>query len=364
MKKIFSLNLMILIFMLFTISVGALSPGDHMGWVLHTDIIAYINDTPIRSYNINGYTYVIAEDLADYGFTVTWNSDDAEGVLRINSGNGTVSASYIPEPNTHYAGEPAMPYLFTNILTYIAGQPVWSANIGGMTCVGMDDLAYFFADSYIWDPNTRELRLTLRENCAHVVPDVWSFTYDTPGYDKDIAVSGESAMWEFTKTSDGTFKLTDSSGATLFTPQITFGDDRMSYQVHFESKLLGLAGSNYFISAPHSITPHNIIARTLNKNNLFSGTSFWQTPAPDYFRGYVLQNPSQANELLVSAAEATAVWRVYINGELISGLPITLSSTYYNTPPGRMETVQKYTYLYDHRIALSNVETVRIEIGE
>lgn len=363
MKRTLCLTLALLAIMLLTVSVSALSPGDPMGWVLHTDIIAYINDTPIRSYNIDGYTYVVAEDLTDYGFKVTWNADDADGVLSIISGTGIVSSVHTPESDTHRPGEPAMPYLFTNILTFIAKQPVWGANIGGMTCVGMDDLAYYFAESYVWDPDARELRLTLRDNCASAVPDVWSFTYDTPGYDKDVEVSGESAMWEFTKTADGSFELTDSSGATLFTPRITFGDDRMSYWVDFESRLLGLASGEFFVSAPHSITPHRTIARTLSRNDLYWGTSLWSTPAPAYFRGYVLQNPAKADELLASAAEATEVWRVYINGEPISGLPITLPSYYYNTPDGRMETSQEYTYLYDRRVALSEVETIRIELG-
>ena len=129
-------------------------------------------------------------------------------------------------------------------------------------------------------------------------------------------------MWEFTKTADGSFELTDSSGATLFTPRITFGDDRMSYWVDFESRLLGLASGEFFVSAPHSITPHRTIARTLSRNDLYWGTSLWSTPAPAYFRGYVLQNPAKADELLASAAEATAVWRVYINGEPKSGLMV------------------------------------------
>ena len=361
MKKLTCLMLSLAVLPLFTPSAGALSPGDPLGWVLYTDIIAYINDTPIRSYNIDGYTYVVAEELADYGFHVTWDARD--GVLQIASGDGIIRTAYTPIPDMHRSGEPAMPYFFTNILTYIANQPVWGANMGGLTCVGMDDLAYFFADSYIWDPDARELRLTLRENCACIVPDVWSFTYITPGYDKDTAVNGENAMWEFSKTADGSFELTESSGSTLFTPMISFGDDRMSYRVPFDSKLLGLSGSTYFVSAPHSIKPHSTILSTLFKQNLFLDSTTWSIPAPEHFRGYVLQNPTEANELLARAAEVAAVWRVYINGQLINGLPVTLPSVYYNTPAGRIETSREYTYLYDRRVPLSAVESVRIEFG-
>ena len=228
----------------------------------------------------------------------------------------------------------------------------------------MDDLAYFFADSYIWNPDARELRLTLRENCACVVPDVWSFIYNSSGYDKDSAVSGESAMWEFIKTADGSFELTDSSGSILFTPTIRFGDDRMSYRVHFESKLLGLAGSTYFDSAPHSITPHSTISDILLRQKLILDSTTYDTPVPRHFRGYVLQNPAAANELRARASEVASVWRVYINGELINGLPVTLPSTFFNTPVGRFETSKEFILLYERRIPLSAIESVRIEFGD
>ena len=47
-----------------------------VGEVLSTDITAFIDEQPIESFNINGYTYVIAEDLKDYGFSVTYNESE------------------------------------------------------------------------------------------------------------------------------------------------------------------------------------------------------------------------------------------------------------------------------------------------
>ena len=35
---------------------AALTPGDPIGWVLHSDIVVYIDGCPNRSYNIGGYT--------------------------------------------------------------------------------------------------------------------------------------------------------------------------------------------------------------------------------------------------------------------------------------------------------------------
>lgn len=57
-----------------TVNVYAYQPKI-IGSVLSTDIIAYIDKNPIRSYNYSNSTYVLAKDLRDYGFEVTWNND-------------------------------------------------------------------------------------------------------------------------------------------------------------------------------------------------------------------------------------------------------------------------------------------------
>ena len=54
-------------------SVFALKNGDVVDAVLHTDIVTYINGTPIESYNIKGYTAVKVEDLMGR------RSEDAQG---------------------------------------------------------------------------------------------------------------------------------------------------------------------------------------------------------------------------------------------------------------------------------------------
>lgn len=56
-----------------TVNVFAYRP-QIIGSVLSTDIIAYIDKRPIRSYNYANSTYVLAEDLRNYGFEVVWNN--------------------------------------------------------------------------------------------------------------------------------------------------------------------------------------------------------------------------------------------------------------------------------------------------
>lgn len=335
-------------------------PGESLGWVLYSDVVAYINGVPIRSYNIGGSTYVVAEELSEYGFSVNWYADEADGVLTIGSGSGVVSAQYVPEPNVHRPGDRAMPYLYTRIMTYMAGQPVFAANIGGLTCVAMDDLAYFYADRYVWDGVKGELHLTLRENCAAVIPGDYAFTYETPGYDPDRAVDGEGAMWEFTKQADGTFALTDASGTTDFVMRLLLEDDRMEY--HVQHRKFEPDVGIYEAVAPHSTSAHKTIAQVITRQKLYL---IWGNAlGPQYYRGYAMQNLLTAAELRSMAREATAVWRVYVNGELIPGLPTAQPSSYYSGPGGRDQLYAAYTYLYDRRIPLGEVQTLRIELGK
>ena len=39
--------------------------GDVIGSIYSTDILAYVNGRPIRSYNIGGKTVILVEDLSD-----------------------------------------------------------------------------------------------------------------------------------------------------------------------------------------------------------------------------------------------------------------------------------------------------------
>lgn len=76
MKKIIGV-LSILIFVvsaLFSLNVYAEDPG----YVTQTDIVCFIDYSPIESYNYKNKTYVVAEDLMNYGFDVVWNNERRE----------------------------------------------------------------------------------------------------------------------------------------------------------------------------------------------------------------------------------------------------------------------------------------------
>ncbi|MBE7004294.1 MAG: hypothetical protein E7425_08440 [Ruminococcaceae bacterium] len=133
-------------------------------YALYTDIVATIDGHPIRSYNIAGYTAVVAEDLRDYGFWVIW--DGAARTLSITRAmrNGELETpetwpDYQPEPLTHRIGERAKPVYETDIVTYAAGDFAEAFNINGETLVFVDSLSPF--GSVVWHPEERVISLTL-----------------------------------------------------------------------------------------------------------------------------------------------------------------------------------------------------------
>ena len=135
----------------FTLAVPKI--GDKINDVLATDIKAYINGVPVKSYNIAGNTAVLAEELAGYGFSVAWNGSDR--TLSISKGSGRVTASFTPEAQTKPSGTPVMDVLFTDIKTYVNGAPVQSFNVGGSTIIFIDALSPFGTVS--WNQSTRSI---------------------------------------------------------------------------------------------------------------------------------------------------------------------------------------------------------------
>ena len=163
MKK--ALILVCLLSLCLSCAAPALAAGPAVkDYVLYSDIVATIDGHPIRSWNIGGYTAVMAEDLPGYGFRVIW--DGTERTLRITRAtrDGELATprdwpDYQPETLTHPVGSRALPVYETDIVTYMGGERVESFNVGGWTLVWMDDLIRF--GGLVWYPEEREIALTL-----------------------------------------------------------------------------------------------------------------------------------------------------------------------------------------------------------
>lgn len=154
-KKI--LTTVVLVSVVGLCSVNIAEASSVIGHTLYTDIIATINGYSIESYNINGYTAVVAEDLRNYGFDVVWKQNERALYIKRND-RDTVESTYIaPTIPKSQVGRKAHPVLSTDIKTYINNNLVTSYNIDGRTIIYFDDLAIYGESTY--DDNLRLLSL-------------------------------------------------------------------------------------------------------------------------------------------------------------------------------------------------------------
>ncbi len=157
MKKTVSL-LLTAVFLLLSISVFA--QDVICGEVLNTNIRAYVDGLPIKSYNIDGWTGVVAEDLREYGYDVVWDAEHRELYVS-NDFFGEVTASYQFEENSKPVGSHAAYVYQTDIKTYVAGKEVKAFNIGGYTIIYIDDLQAF--GDVVWNEEKREISYSYRK---------------------------------------------------------------------------------------------------------------------------------------------------------------------------------------------------------
>lgn len=129
---------------------------------LYTDIVATIDGVAIRTYNIDGYTNVVAEDLRNYGFIVNW--DPLRRRLDISRNpyptiTSTYKAEYVPP---YKVGQKAGDVLATDINTYVEGKYIKSYNINGLTCVNIEDVAKILYCENVYNNAERRLYITRR----------------------------------------------------------------------------------------------------------------------------------------------------------------------------------------------------------
>jgi hypothetical protein len=163
MKRFFAFLLAALLCVSCALPAQARTPKV-VDYALYTDIVARIDGHAIRSYNIGGYTAVVAEDLRAYGFWVIWNPTERTLCISRAMKDGELETpetwpDYQPGKLTHRIGERAKAVYETDIVTYAAGDMLESFNIDGETLVWIDDLAPF--GSVTWHPEEREITLTL-----------------------------------------------------------------------------------------------------------------------------------------------------------------------------------------------------------
>lgn len=161
MKKILAL-MMAVVILFGQIMTGYAQIGDIITYTKYTDIYAYINNYIIPSYNIEGYTGIVAEDLRYYGFDVVWN--ETERTLSISRNSLITQITEYLQPaqiSTAKLGKDAFSVLETDIKTFVNGNEVKSYNIGGKTVVVFDSLSVF--GGIEWNEYSRKIKLWIND---------------------------------------------------------------------------------------------------------------------------------------------------------------------------------------------------------
>lgn len=110
-----------------------------IGQILSTDIVAYIDDMPIKSYNVDGKTVIVVEDLANYGFTVKWDGETRK-LTATTSKLPITAPDYKPQTSDLKIGTVLGEIYLTDIVTEINGREYETYNINGQTVVVIEDL--------------------------------------------------------------------------------------------------------------------------------------------------------------------------------------------------------------------------------
>ena len=125
----------------------------------NSDITAYVNDVPIRSYNIDGKTWIVAEDLLQYKFRV--NYSETYKLLMIDyvdTDRKEITADYDPQTDVDDIGNVAGEVLKSDISVRMGKNYVEGYNMGGKIIIPFDELKNL--GSVDWDPENREIRYT------------------------------------------------------------------------------------------------------------------------------------------------------------------------------------------------------------
>ncbi len=143
----------------------AYNVGDVIGKILSTDIVTYIEGVRVPSYNINGRTAVIAQNLNALGKNLNFgvSFDEESRTLTITDKDIFMTGQeealiYNDSAASKPVGTPVGDVYYTDITTNFNGTAMESFNIGGLTCVYSDDLAKL-CGTYIWDEDNRTVNV-------------------------------------------------------------------------------------------------------------------------------------------------------------------------------------------------------------
>ena len=152
MKKI---TLLVFILSLFAITAHA-QVGDVKETIYNSDILTKVHGLEIESFCIDGVTLIKAEDLRDYGYTVTY--DDTVRALFINK-TGDIKADFSPKFERGTVGGIYGYTYETDIWVYMNGSYVKSYALDGKMAVEVEELGSLHGFTYSYNDAERLLTL-------------------------------------------------------------------------------------------------------------------------------------------------------------------------------------------------------------
>ena len=287
----------------------AYAQGRISGRVLKSDIKAYINGEPIMTYNIDGYTGIIAEDLRNYGFDVEWRADSR--TLYVTRDYDDNEINEVPADNMdrqiNYAYE-------TDIVAYVDGNEVRSFNVGGMTVIYIKDLEAF--GDVVWDEDKREVSYTDRMPWTiELKPLDENFQHEGFGPYKD-GIKGIKAV--FTKNDQGSFDVESENIGHLSWLNLIYDKKQGGLQLGFS------------LIAHHMLADQEFSSLCTNMCTIGYDGSRWK------------ETPEMANEHM----------KIFINGE-----PVYIK----DVKMGKGNNHQDYYFILDMDIQMDDINTLALE---
>ena len=153
--------------------------GDVKGNIYATDIKAYINGVQVKAYNIGGRTCVPVEEVTSgYTYNNYFRS------LLVSSFHPEKLKRYTEGSSSAKVGDVVGKVYETDIRTSFSDHILPSYNIGGRTCVAIEDIGRDntfsqIGGKYIWDPVNRTISLEyMYDNRADVDSLLEAYGYD------------------------------------------------------------------------------------------------------------------------------------------------------------------------------------------
>ncbi len=290
--------------------------------IIYTDIVAYIDDKPIQSFNIEGKTFIFVEDLNKYGFDVKWVEENQYLSIEYNP-TKQITAKYIPEIDKSKIGEIIGIATNKDMTVCIERQSIGNkCSIRGKTAILLDTLAQYYAKDYTWSQDERTLKLTLSKEKAKTFD--WSSNID----------------WRDSYSNSDYIKDTSSDNISICSLNKVLTED--GYKIQLES----VTGKkqNAFDFAIHS----NGLLVSFYQNNFNEVSEIMSALSKCVNIEYskrIIENTQERKD------EVSKTFRVFVNDKQIDG------EFNYFSGNGHCD----YVFTFDKKIPLEDIQTICIE---